>query len=233
MDGLDNWHHPNTLNVYRFGSHVYGTNNENSDEDFYVVQENYTKSPSTDIHHISRLEFQILLDKQDIQALECFFVPNEYVLKKSTEFTFNLDKTKLRKSISTVSDGAWQKGRKKLTVAADYDKKLALKSIFHALRIRDIGIQVATHGKIISYSRMNYILEDLYKLGDLYERNELWDKIDSKYRKVYNDLRSTFVELCPKDNTRNIKIGKIQEILKMHDEKLSIETIRAIADEFC
>ena len=230
MKEINSWYHPNTLNVYRFGSHVYGTNNENSDEDFYVIQEEYTESESVDIHHITRKEFQQLLDENDIQALECFFAQRKDVLKETVKFDFNLDLSKLRKSISTISDGSWQKGKKKLKVAADYDKHIALKSIFHSLRIRDIGIQVATHGTIISFSRMNYILEDLYSLGDDYERTELWEKIDAKYRSVYNDLRSKFVALCPKDNKVTNKILTIREILKENGETLPESVIKEIAN---
>jgi len=222
---------PNILNVYRFGSHVYGTNNKNSDEDFFVIQENFTISDSIDIHHISKNQFQHLLDNQDIQALECYFLPYKHVLKQSHIFTFKLDKSLLRKSISTISDGSWQKGKKKLIVSGDYDKWLALKSIFHSLRIRDIGIQVALEGKIIDYTRMNYVLADLIKLGDQYERNELWEVIDTKYRKTYNTLRSRFIELCPKDDHRQSKIDKILEILKKNDVSLPLEVIKEIVDE--
>ena len=229
MKELDNWYHPNVLNVYPFGSHVYGSNNDNSDKDFIVILEDFVESSSIDIHHIPRLEFQTMINNHDIQALECYFLPKESVLKSTTKFRFELDKTKLRKSISTVSDGSWQKGKKKLIVSADYDKEIALKSIFHSLRIRDIGIQIAMYGKIISYNRMNYILDDLRKMGTQYERNELWQKIDDKYRKLFNELRSKFVELCPKDNKVQTRITTIKNILKLNEETLPEAVIKEIA----
>tara|TARA_R110000737_G_scaffold351873_2_gene395495 strand:- start:731 stop:1432 length:702 start_codon:yes stop_codon:yes gene_type:complete len=231
MKELNNWKSPNVLNVYRFGSMVYGTNRIGSDEDFYVVQEVYTASNCTDNHHISSLEFQQLLDNQDIQAIECFFLDPVNVFKETVQFTYKLDKVKLRTSISAVCDNSWVKGKKKLIVSADYNKKLALKSIFHSLRIRDLGIQIALYGKIISYMRMNYIFDDLLKLGEQYERIELWDAIDTKYRKEYNSLRSQFVELCPKGNNRQIKIDKVRKMLKDNNQELSLDLIKNIVDE--
>jgi len=221
----------NTLNMYRFGSHVYGTNNKDSDEDYYVIQKTFTESESIDIHHVTVAQFEQLLLNQDIQALECVFLPSKHILKESVHFTHILDKVRLRKSISTVSDNSFVKGKKKLIVAADYDKKLALKSIFHSLRIRDIGTQVALEGKIVDYAAMNWILKDLYKLGEELEREELWNAIDTKYRSVYNNLRSQFVELCPKDSKRQLKINKVVDILKISKETLSLKTIKAIVDE--
>jgi hypothetical protein len=191
----------NILNVYRFGSHVYGTNRPDSDEDFIIIVKDFVESDNIDIHYITEKEFLISIDNHDIRALECIFLPSRFILKNTIDFRsfFNLNKTKLRKAISTISDGSWVKGKKKLTVLADYDKKIAIKSIFHSLRIRDIGIQVASNGTIISYSRMNYILDELYKLSETYERTDLWNKIDDKYRSVYKELRSSFVKLCPKE----------------------------------
>ena len=37
---------------------------------------------------------------------------------------------------------------------------------------------------------MNYLLDDLNKLGELYSRDELWNVIDTKYRNVSNKLKS-------------------------------------------
>lgn len=188
------------LNIYRFGSHVYGTNHENSDEDFIIITDE-SKPISEDINkkYFTYIEFQRLVDNHDIQALECYFLPNHFKIKETLNgFKFNLDKAKLRVSISTVTNGAWVKGKKKLTVMADYDKYLAIKSLFHSIRILGIGIQIATHGRIIDYSEYNWFLKDLLKLGEQYEHHELWDVIDSKYRSFYNKLNTEFKILCPK-----------------------------------
>lgn len=189
------------LNIYRFGSHVYGTNHENSDEDFIIItDENKQISDNINKKYFTYIEFQRLLNNHDIQALECYFLPNHFKIKETyvDGFKFNLDNAKLRVSISTVTNGAWVKGKKKLTVMADYDKYLGIKSLFHSIRILGIGIQIATHGKIIDYSEYNWFLKDLLKLSEQYEHHELWDVIDSKYRSLYNKLNTEFKILCPK-----------------------------------
>lgn len=91
------------------------------------------------------------------------------------------------------------KGKKKLVIVDDYDLNLGLKSTFHSLRILDYGIQIAEHNKIINYSSMNYILDDIVKLSKAYQRSELWEMIDVKYRKLFNSKSSLFKDLCPKD----------------------------------
>jgi hypothetical protein len=189
----------NVVCIYRFGSYVYGTNNEFSDEDFVVILKEYQESKDDNIHHFSEVQFQDLVNRHDVQALECIFLPANLILKQDCKFNFVLDKAKLRISISTIASNSWVKGKKKLVVIDDYDLNLGLKSIFHALRILDLGIQIAEHKKIINYLSMNYVLDDLNKLSKAYHRTELWDVIDAKYRKLFNSKSSLFKDLCPKD----------------------------------
>lgn len=195
-DYLDN---DNVVCIYRFGSYVYGSNNELSDEDFVVILKEYQESKDDNIHHFSELQFQDLVNSHDVQALECIFLSANLILKQDCKFNFVLDKAKLRISISTIVSNSWVKGKKKLIIIDDYDLSLGLKSIFHSLRILDYGIQIAEHNKIINYSSMNYVLDDLIKLSKAYKRTELWEMIDAKYRKLFNSKSSLFKDLCPKD----------------------------------
>lgn len=194
----------NVLNIYRFGSHVYKTNNENSDEDFIIIAKEYFDPKDINIHVYSLTQFQTLLNNCDIQMLECYFMPyNDNIIKMSNslDITFTLDKTKLRVAISTIVSNSWVKGQKKLITQGDYDLNLALKSTFHSLRILDFGIQIATEGKIVNYSSMNWVLEDLKKMSAQNQTVELCEKIKEKYLPIYNKQRSIFKELCPKDLT--------------------------------
>ncbi len=99
---------------------------------------------------------------------------------------------------------------------ADYEKYLAVKSIFHSLRILDYGIQIAEENKIYDYSSSNYILEDLMILFTQYERNELWEVIETKYKKVFNQRKSTFKRLCPKPTNHVQKKDKLKLIFQEH-----------------
>ena len=192
----------NVLNIYQFGSRVYGSDNKDSDYDYIMIVKEFFDPKDINIHVHTVQNFQRLLDNHDIQALECLFLPPKFILKDTLDnnLIWELDKSKLRTSISTISSNSWVKGKKKLIVQGDYDINLAIKSLFHSLRIIDFGIQIAIHNRIVDYSSKNYILEDLIKLAEEYQSVELWEIIDSKYREVYNKLRTEFKMLCPKEN---------------------------------
>jgi hypothetical protein len=191
----------NVLNIYQFGSRVYESHNKDSDYDYILIAKEYFDPKDINIHVHTIENFQQLLDNHDIQTLECYFLPDKYILKYNySNFTFILDKSKLRTSISTISSNSWVKGKKKLIVQGDYDVNLAIKSLYHSLRIINFGIQIALHGKIIDYTSYNYILTDLRKLAEQYQSVELWNAIDTKYRELYNKSRTHFKKLCPKEN---------------------------------
>lgn len=189
----------NIINVYQFGSRVYGSHHSTSDYDYIVIADEWFDAEDINIHVYTVAQFELALNNADIQVLECVFAPEQFKLKHKLHFYFILDKSKLRRSISTITSNSWVKGKKKLTVAGDYDVNLAIKSVFHSIRILDFGIQIATEGKIVNYSSSNYILEDLWKLSTSYQRDELWQQIDAKYRKMFNSQSSTFKSLAPKD----------------------------------
>lgn len=206
----------NILNVYQFGSRVYGSDNVNSDFDYICVLKEYVESDDINIHHYTVEQFHALLDNHDIQILECFFLADKYKLKETVDFYLYLDKGKLRTAISTITSTSWVKGKKKLIVMGDYDKWLAIKSVFHSLRILDFGIQIAQHSKIINYSSMNYVLEDLIKLSNEFDKVELWEKIETKYKKVYLEKGSIFKAACPKILTEKATIK--DDLIKLFEE---------------
>ncbi len=146
--------------------------------------------------------------------LECYFLSKELVILEKHKFTFNLNKEKLRISISTITSNSWVKGKKKLTVMGDYDLNIAIKSVFHSLRILDLGIQLCNDGKITNYGAMNYVLFDLIKLSEQYKYIDLWDKINEKYKKVFNALSTSFKAQCPKNIIESNKKLQIVSILK-------------------
>ncbi len=213
------------LNIYKFGSHVYGTNDENSDEDFIVVAKEYFESKDINLHVFTVNQFRDQLDNCDIQMLECIFLPKECIIKEEIKFVLlNLNKSKLRTAISTISSNSWVKGKKKLTVMGDYDVRLAIKSVFHSLRILDLGIQIAREGKIIDYSSSNFILEDLKRLAKEFQHGDLWQKIDEKYRKIFNSRSSEFKALAPKDMKEINQKEDLKKVLNKHGIKNDILT---------
>lgn len=220
----------NCVNIYPFGSRVYGSNNENSDYDYIVVVKEKVVSTDINVHIYTTQEFQHLLDNCEIQTLECVFAPKDFILKRWFEFDVNIDKSKLRVSISTISSNSWVKGKKKLIALGDYDLNAGLKSVFHSLRILDFGIQIALHGKIINLGSMNYVLFDIQKMSENYSHIELWNAIDTKYRPLYNSKNTEFKKLCPKDTVETTKRAKIKEWLKSKgiDEPQYVEELLEI-----
>ena len=199
-------------NVYLFGSRVYGTNTVDSDYDYVIVlKEGVTigrdkplaKLNAHNYHYqlYTNTEFTYKIINHDIMTLECIFNSEDNMWKSENELIkhFILNKNKLRESISTISSNSYVKAKKKLIISGDYDKKAGMKSIFHSLRILDYGIQIATYDKIVSYSNSNWIWCEIVELGKQYDTDILWEKLDARYRKLYNSLKTEFKILAPKD----------------------------------
>lgn len=207
----------NILNVYQFGSQVYGTATPESDTDLIVVAKEWFDSEDINVHVYTVEQFQLALDQHDIQAMECVCSQQTYKHKETIPFNIGvINLPQLRKSISTICNNSWVKGKKKLIIAGDYDLNLAIKSVFHSIRIYDFGIQIATSGHIYNFRSSNYILDDLKLLSTRYQRGELWEQIENKYKKHFNQIASNFKKVAPKDITEKSKIKELENILTKH-----------------
>jgi hypothetical protein len=164
------------LNLYRYGSHVYGTNTASSDEDFIAIADR-----DEDIHNQPGMGFDITLytyesfqsklrsHAQDI--MECVWLPSDMVLKADVSVDFDLNLQTLRRSVSEVYT--------------------ASKSLYHALRIVDFGTQIAREGRITSYQYHPHILQDIQTL------DPVWDTWSKVYKPQHNKLMSEFRVLAP------------------------------------
>jgi predicted nucleotidyltransferase len=198
---------PNLLFAFPYGSQNYGTFREGSDLDFVNVFSNEPEKDQIktnsgkwkcDYNQYSLDKFMKMVEDHDICALECLFLDKRLWLIEDLEnpIKFTLDKSKLRKSISNVSNNSWVKCKKKLTL--EDDKELVgKKSLYHSFRIINFGIQIATHGKIINYEEYgrDYLDEILDCPND-------WEYINTKFKKRHNELMSEFRKLAPKELTR-------------------------------
>jgi len=188
------------ISITPYGSKVYGTATEKSDLDFVVIHsgtndELYT-SDMIDVHFISLNTFKELLDKHDIMALEVYYWNKQFnpSAKISNLIDFNLDKVKLRKSISAIVNNSWVKAKKKMTLP-DENSYIGLKSLFHSFRILDFGIQLATNNKI-NFSSKNVFWEELKELWNVTQK---WDDFYNRYKQKHNHLMSEFKQVAPKD----------------------------------
>lgn len=223
------------LHKYVYGSHVYKTTTKDSDIDTICIvsdedlkaikQKDYKNSDNIDRTFLTKTMFQTMLDNHEIIAMECYF------MYKPKEFTFTLDKNLLRSEISKVSSNSWQKAYKKLTVMSDYDKHLAIKSIYHSIRILSFGIQLCTHGKIVDFTENSWLLLELKILVVYYDNIELWSQIKSKYEALYKTLRTNFRKLAPKAKEKfNIMDFLIDYTLKNSETNVDEKTFKIRKD---
>lgn len=199
----------NILNVYQYGSRVYQSHTENSDYDYIIVVKEHFDSKDIDYHIYTEESFKMAIYEHDISALECLFLKDEFILKNTVDFKseFKLNKEKLRTSISTIVNNSYVKCKKKLIVAGDYDLNCGIKSFYHSFRILNYGVQIALKGYIYDYACCNWLLNELRTLSKQYQRNELWNIIETRYKEIHKNKKSAFKELCPKNNNKlNIQI---------------------------
>jgi len=188
------------INVYPFGSRVYGTVSNDSDYDFVVIADKQIREYSLsapnhklNIHLYSPEMFEEQLVNHKIVSLECLFAPKHLLLKNTKNFPFKLNKEILRKSISEKASHSWVKAKKKIEVEKDRNFYIAKKSLFHALRIIDFGIQIAANSKIIDYTSSNYIWDAIKN-----NSHEDWATYKNKYQEIFNSKMTEFRKLAPK-----------------------------------
>lgn len=196
-----NLNNDNAVSCFAYGSRVYGNFRKDSDHDFIIVVKNKTEEQFSDnlinINFFSVEEHQNRLNEHEISALECYFLPSEFVLKNEKIYNFKLDLQKLRHAFSAKSSNSFVKSKKKLTVELERGveknpEDVGKKSLFHAFRIIDFGIQIAIHGEIKDYSSCNELFKEImYSYSD-------WNNLFENYKQKYNNICTDFRKLAPK-----------------------------------
>lgn len=190
------------LSVYSYGSRVYGNSRKESDYDFIIIVKDKNTEQFSDnlinVNFFSPEGHQHRLNEHEISALECYFVDPKFILKETQNYSFKLDLSKLRHSLSAKSSNSFVKAKKKLTFEIDRGveenpEDVGKKSLFHSFRIIDFGIQIAKTGKIENYGSCN----DLFK--EIIYSYSNWDELFEKYKKKYNSICTEFKILAPKN----------------------------------
>lgn len=165
------------LNIYPYGSKVYGTAREDSDDDFVIVyksaflpsgafKDNAISSEDRKIQGTcySRTGFINAINTYQITVLECLYLPDELVVQKKMNFKmYKFDKKEFVQKIIKQASDAWYRGTQ------SYKKKnikFAKKNAFHALRILMFAMQIKKRGKIDNYARANDIKNEIYSIED-------------------------------------------------------------------
>jgi hypothetical protein len=181
------------LNIYPYGSKIYGTSNEDSDDDFVIVyrssllpsgsfKDNAISSEDRSVQGscYSRSGFIDAINNYQISALECIFLPDDKIVQKKMNFSMNkFDVKELSKKIISTASSSWHFAN---LAYQDDNIDSSKKNIYHALRILDFGIQIKENRKIVDYGSAS-----LYK--------ELVDYAEDYKPKNFHDL---FIELSEK-----------------------------------
>lgn len=219
--------------IYAYGSHVYGSNDKDSDIDYIVIVDNMiiperqVSNNGYDFNIYTEKRFREKLDAHHIDALECYFlygnpsVNHNIILTSQTELfkDFEIDLNKLRASISATSSNSWVKAKKKIILEHDRDIDTGIKSLYHSLRILEFGCQIAAHGKIVDYGALNVLKSELKFNSNLFIAKNatnyinnpqavcenLWKYLKDTYKDSYNTLATAFRKLAPKEIKEEIK----------------------------
>lgn len=192
--GLPNYQ---IVSAYQYGSRVYGTARKNSDWDFVIVADNRPKDREQYSDNLINVNFYTLDEHQrrikehEPSALECQFLPQEFIIKETYKPAFNLDLDKLRNAFSAKASNSWVKAKKKLTVEKDYNDLVGKKSLWHSLRIIDFGTQIANWNEIRFYGSMNHLYDEILYCAD-------WTEMYDKYKLMFNEMSSKFRLVAPK-----------------------------------
>ena len=165
------------LNIYPYGSIVYGNSNEDSDSDFVIVtkagmlksggfKQNAISNSNRKIQGIlySRSGFIDAINNYEITALECISLPEEMVLKNTWNFKIQKWEDKaFIKSIITKMSSSWFQAD---NYAKDDYKDLAKKGIYHAVRILMFAEQIKEHHKVIDFTVANEFKATLKAIED-------------------------------------------------------------------
>lgn len=185
------------LNVYAYGSEVYGTWAPGSDEDYIIVRSgshatDNVREGEIDVTIYDVEHFQRKVDAHYISNLECIFLPI-HLKYESHSFSFTLDLAKLRCSISESCNISFDKCKKRLIPGNPFsDPYGAKKSLWHALRISAYGKQIAISGRITDYGVVNGIRDKILNLPDN------WEEISLGWKAIYNLYMSEFRAVAPK-----------------------------------
>ena len=180
------------INIYQYGSIVYGTyNKETSDVDYVVIIPDASNFPEQ--AYIEKEQFNIFKESNwlkmcqnaAITAVETYFLDNKFIIKENHKYEVNLTTENIRREFSAVASNSFVKAKKKLIVEKDFEPYIAKKSLWHSLRLLMFEKQLLSEGKIYNYQEANYFYEDITNnsVND-------WNFYKEKYQPIYNSLKT-------------------------------------------
>lgn len=183
------------VNIYPYGSRVYGNHSEDADYDYVIVfksafldngafKNNAISSADRKIQGsvYSRSGFQDAINKYDMAALECVYLDDDKVLKKVWPFKPpRIEKHSFIKNVITNTSNSQYRAVNRYK---DGDIRMAKKGVYHSLRVLTFGLQIMEHGKIVDYGACNDLLDTIMLHDDFSPRKyiTLFDELSAKLK---------------------------------------------------
>ncbi|CAF1036464.1 unnamed protein product [Rotaria magnacalcarata] len=240
-------------NIFNYGSWVYGTNHEKSDRDFLIImniegkrlrfKEDFDYFHSFKLHRINKYDvtihtcqnFELLLEKNYMLAVECLFYPSEFILRNNIDYktiylskyynplrikqvAFYENKESFKYIIDNEQNGSYfyqQRSKTNLTIdqfvcdaipTTTLDEDRVLKYLFHGVRYLDIGEQLIRTKSIYDFKRASYVL---FEMKNIYiENNKDIDFVVDYIKTKGKEYKTKLNEL--------IKTNTIDDAFKVH-----------------
>lgn len=203
------------MNIYPYGSRVYGCHTEESDHDWVIVyrssmlpsgafRDNAISSP--DRKHqatcYSRAGFRDAIDKYDIVALECIFLdPSQVVLQQESFRVRKWQPKEMASAVITKASASWHQAV--IQQNRYEDEERARKGVFHAIRILGFGLQMAEAGKIVDYGAYNAVRDEIMNDENFWPtkyigiRDNLQERLRIRADEAYRVIRAQAGEREP------------------------------------
>ncbi|CAF4013154.1 unnamed protein product [Rotaria magnacalcarata] len=240
-------------NIFNYGSWVYGTHHEKSDRDFLIImnikdkrlkfKKDFDYFHSFKLHRINKYDvtihtcqnFELLLEKNYMLAVECLFYPSEFILRNNIDYkTIYLSKYYNPLRIKQVTfyenndsfkyiidneqnDSNFYQRKPKTNLTIDQfvcdaiptttlDEDRVLKYLFHGVRYLDIGEQLIRTKSIYDFKRASYVL---FEMKHIYiENNKDIDFVIDYIKMKGEEYKTKLNEL--------IKTNTIDDAFKVH-----------------
>lgn len=207
-------------NKFIVGSQLYGLTNPKSDTDYLVISEEEIQDKlDVDVEVLSLQEFKDKLQLHDLKCLEVYFNYYKEVLKLIPELEFNkgfkINKSQLRRAISSVASNSNVKAKKKI---AQGDVYIGRKSFFHSYRILYMYTQLINIDNSIK-GFLDYRLEAVQAhLRPIYndivlspydDTTTLYARLKATYDVPMRQLIHTLRISCPLDKDKNKEYNNV------------------------
>ncbi|CAF3734047.1 unnamed protein product [Rotaria sp. Silwood1] len=184
-------------NIYNYGSWVYGTNSPTSDRDLMIVTRSHSQDPlefdedfdyfhSFELHKLwnqydvcvhSVENFEQLLEKNYLLAIECIFLPDEFKIKEEIDFRpiyleKYYDKSRLKKvafyenltamnMYNSEDNSNYPKRSSRSSGTSQSSKDYLFKILFHGFRYLDFAEQLIQTRSIYDFKRVTHIFSKM------------------------------------------------------------------------